>query len=298
MPAASPSRTVLRRPAPATPPAAHDPGLAASAGVPARLLPPHRMPPVHARRPLKRWRYVGVYGADLMLCAGRVSIGGAPQAFSAVWDREHGTLYERTRFTPWRVRLPDGACTVRERDVRIDLRLTPDTDAVEVVSPHGAAHIWTRKQGAAVSGSVTIAGRERSLQGRAFIDDSAGYHARVTDWEWAAGVGTTTDGVAVMWNLVTGVHDAPAESERAIWVDGAASEVGPVTFSPALDEVAFAEGRALGFHTERERARHDRIGPLLASDYRQPFGTVTGTLPGGHELAEGYGVMERHHARW
>lgn len=294
MPAASSSRVVLR----GTPPPAHDPRVGTAAGVPARLLPPGRMPPVHARRPLKRWRYVGVYGPDLMLCAGRVSIGGAPQAFWAVWDREHGTLYERTRFTPWRVRLPDGACTVRERDVRIDLRLTPDTDAVEVVSPHGAAHIWTRKQGAAAAGTVTLDGRERPLHGRAFIDDSAGYHARVTDWEWAAGVGATADGIPLMWNLVTGIHDAPVDSERAIWIDGAASEVGPVTFSPALDEVAFAEGGALRFRAERERARRDRIGPLVASDYRQPFGAVTGTLPSGHELAEGYGVMERHHARW
>jgi hypothetical protein len=37
---------------------------------------------------------------------------------------------------------------------------------------------------------------------------------------------------------------------------------------------------------------------LLASDYRQPFGTASGTLPGGIELASGAGVMERHHARW
>ena len=36
----------------------------------------------------------------------------------------------------------------------------------------------------------------------------------------------------------------------------------------------------------------------FASDYRQPFGTFTGTLGGGVELAEGFGVMERHTARW
>jgi hypothetical protein len=34
------------------------------------------------------------------------------------------------------------------------------------------------------------------------------------------------------------------------------------------------------------------------SDYRQPFGTFTGELPGGFPLADGFGVMERHAVRW
>lgn len=294
MPAVTPSRVVL--PPSASP--AHAPDLAAAAGVAPRLLPPSRMPVVVGRRPLKRWRYVGVYGPELMLCAGRVAVAGVPQAFWAVWDRENGRLYERTTFRPGRVRLPDGSVAVRERAVQIDLRLQPDGEAVENVSPHGASHIWTRKQGAAATGTVTIDGRVRRLTGRALIDDSAGYHARTTDWEWAAGIGATAEGVALMWNLVTGVHDAPLHSERSVWVDGRAHEVGPVTFSDALDAVDFAEGGALRFTHESERARNDRFGPLLASDYRQPFGTVSGTLPGGHEVAAGFGVMERHHARW
>ena len=37
---------------------------------------------------------------------------------------------------------------------------------------------------------------------------------------------------------------------------------------------------------------------LLRSDYRQPFGVFSGTLPGGLELAEGYGVMEQHDVHW
>ena len=37
---------------------------------------------------------------------------------------------------------------------------------------------------------------------------------------------------------------------------------------------------------------------LLRSRYRQPFGTFAGSLPGGGELAEGYGVMEEHEAWW
>ena len=45
------------------------------------------------------------------------------------------------------------------------------------------------------------------------------------------------------------------------------------------------------------RARRDNL-VVFSSDYRQPFGTFTGTLPGGVRLAEGFGVMERHDVRW
>jgi len=37
---------------------------------------------------------------------------------------------------------------------------------------------------------------------------------------------------------------------------------------------------------------------LLRSDYRQPFGTFSGRLPAGPELAYAYGVMESHEAWW
>ncbi|MTD44191.1 DUF2804 family protein [Conexibacter sp. W3-3-2] len=294
MPPVPPARIVL----PAGDAAAGRGRDALAAGVAAGLLPPARMPLVHDRRPLKRWRYVGVYGPELMLCAGRVVLGGAPQAFWAVWDREAQQLHERTSFSPTRVRLPDGGVGVRDRGVEIDLRIDRDGDAVETVSRHGRSHIWTRKQGAAARGTVTIDGRTRHLVGRALIDDSAGYHARTTDWEWAAGIGATADGVALTWNLVTGIHDAPTGSERTVWADGVATEVGPVRFAADLATVAFAEGDELRFHAEAERTRRDRVGPFVSSDYRQPFGSVSGTLPGGHVLAAGFGVMERHHARW
>ena len=53
----------------------------------------------------------------------------------------------------------------------------------------------------------------------------------------------------------------------------------------------------LRFSPEAERVRRDDL-LLIASDYRQPFGTFAGTLPDGTELASGHGVMERHRARW
>jgi hypothetical protein len=239
-------------------------------------------------RPLKRWRYVGVFGDDVMACFGVVRIGPLPQAFWAVLDADG--LRERTRFRTAPVNLADGI--VRVRDVA-DLTVEPAGETIEVTSPHGAQQIWTRKTPARVRG--TLAGQRVDLP--ALVDDSAGYHARVTEWEWAAGAGVSVDGRDVRWNLVTGIHDGATGSERRVWVDGAPYEVGPVRFSDALDEVRFAEGGALRFAARAERARSDELR-IFASDYRQPFGSASGALPGGVELASGSGVMERHRARW
>jgi len=53
----------------------------------------------------------------------------------------------------------------------------------------------------------------------------------------------------------------------------------------------------LRFAAGAVRARDDNL-LVIRSEYEQPFGTFSGTLPGGIELAEGYGVMERHVAVW
>src|ERR1700742_4074040 len=49
-----------------------DPRPAARAGLP---LPPAAMPSRLGTRPLKAWRYVGVFGTDLMACVATVRIG-------------------------------------------------------------------------------------------------------------------------------------------------------------------------------------------------------------------------------
>ena len=261
-------------------------------------LPPAHMPLLHDGRPLKRWRYVGVYGEEIMLCAAAVRIAGIPQAFWAVLDRATGELHGRTAFTPRLVAVGDGRLSVRGRGVGIDLLLTGAGEPVEVVSPHGGSYIWTRKDPIRAAGTVVVGGRRWDIDATGLIDASAGYHARVTTWRWSAGVGTDAGGRAIAWNLVTGVHDAVGASERTVWIDGAAHEVGPVGFPGDLDGIDFAEdGAALRFTAEAERAQSDDL-KLFRSDYRQPFGTFTGTLPGDVELASGYGVMEWHDVRW
>ena len=263
-------------------------------------LPPARMPLARAGRPLKRWRYVGVFGPELMLCVGEARIGGIPQRWWAVAEPD-GTLHERTTAGRGGVGLDSERVRVRAERVEIDLELGDDTgEAVEVVSPHGRSWIWTRKHAnTPASGRVVLDGREHAVDGTAFIDESAGYHARHTSWRWSAGIGRGEGGERVAWNLVAGVHDAPEASERSVWVDGEAREVGPVEFAEDLSRVAerLSPSGGLSFDAWCAREDHTRRG-FFRSDYLQPFGSFSGELPGGPRLAAGYGVMEWHDVRW
>jgi hypothetical protein len=260
-------------------------------------LPPSRMPWWRAGRPLKRWRYVGVYTPEALLCVGEARIGPVPQRWWAVATPDGGLL-ERTTFGRGGVRIAGSSVAVRAKGVEIELRLE-ESRGVEAVSPvaDGQAYAWTRKQACVpVRGRVEIAGRRLAIQGDVgFVDDSAGYHARHTEWRWSAGVGRAVDGRAVGWNLVAGIHDDPFASERTIWVDGDPRSVGPVTFA---DDLSRVDGNdvSLAFEEWSTRA-HSTNALLLRSRYRQPFGELSGRLC-DLTLASGYGVMEHHDAWW
>ncbi len=266
----------------------------ALAGLP---LPPAPMPARRGLRPLKAWRYVGVYGPELMLCLAAVRIGPARQAFWAVWDRRGGRLEERTMTGRGTVRLAPGRAQVRERRIEIDLALD-ETAGIETVCRSGNGYAWTRKQGAvAVRGSVRIDGAIHPVDSHAVIDDTAAYYERHTFWRWSAGVGLARDGRGLAWNLVAGVNDPPQCSERTVWTDGLPVEVAPCAFADDLSGVSIAGGGSLHFQSEAVREQRQNL-VLVRSSYRQPFGTFSGQLPGGIELAEGYGVMEEHDVRW
>jgi hypothetical protein len=254
-------------------------------------LPPAPMPSRQALRPLKAWRYVGVFGPELMLCIGSARVGPARQAFWAVWDREARRLHERTAIGGGAVRLGPGFAHVNGPGVTIELRLQ-ETAGVESIGPTGASYAWTRKQGGVrATGTVEIEGTRRQVDAQAVIDDTAAYYARHTHWQWSAGVGCAEDGREVAWNLVAGVNDSASGSERTVWVDGRPSEVGPCSFGEDLRRVD-----GLEFEPEAVRERRDNL-LLIRSSYRQPFGTFRGELR-GLRLAEGYGVMEEHDAWW
>jgi hypothetical protein len=256
-------------------------------------LPPDSMPLLRRGRPLKRWRYVGVYHPDVMLCVGDARVAGLPLRWWAV-ALPDGTLVERNGGRRASVICDPGHVFVAESGSRfIDLRLE-EGHGIEVVSPHDRGYIWTRKQaGVRVRGQVAARGRTWLLDDAVgFVDDSAGYHARHTEWRWSAGIGVTRTGARVAWNLVEGIHDALHASERTVWLAGEPRQVGPQPFAADLSSVG-------GLRFTPWSVREDRTNRLLLrSHYRQPFGTFAGELPGGLVLASGQGVMEWHDAYW
>ena len=130
------------------------------------------------------------------------------------------------------------------------------------------------------------------------IDDSAGWHQRVTEWRWSAGVGEGADGTPLAWNLVTGHQRPPQGSERAVWVDGAPHEAGPVEFAADLGAIRGEDGSELRFVAEAERARSEN---LLLVQLRLPRAVrdlLRRRCPAASSWRPGAGVMEHHRARW
>jgi hypothetical protein len=250
-------------------------------------LPPARMPRWQGRRPLKSWRYVGVFGPELQICVGDARIGPVPVRWWAIAE-PGGSLREGSRG----VSLRTGCAEVADGEVAMTITLD-EREPVETATSYGDTFAWTAKQAdVPARGVVKLDGREIAIDARAVVDVSAGYHPRHTAWKWSAGVGRLDDGRSVGWNLVTGIHDSVQDSERTIWVDGVAEEAPPVEFAADLSAIRSPDGE-LSF--EEWAARQDRTNALLMrSYYRQPFGTFAGTLPGGLLLSEGYGVREEH----
>jgi hypothetical protein len=276
------------------------------------------MPLLRGTRPLKRWRYVAIFCEELMACAATVQVGPARQSFWAVLLRgeQLGSppgLLERTRLLPRRGTVELSPSRLRIHDRSVDPRgrrrgvgtviacdfALAEGAAVEATCAHGEGYVWTRKQaGVAARGTLAIdGGRPRAIEARAVIDDTAGYHARVTEWRWAAGVGVDPAGTPLAFNLVEGINDPPSGSERTIWVAGVPREAPPVSFAANLTRIAAADGSVLRFTPEAQRSRRENL-LLVRSEYRAPFGAFSGTLPGGLELLDGLGVVEHHRARW
>lgn len=285
--------------------------------------PPERMPLRRGGSWRKRWRYLGAFSDDLLLCAARVQVGPVGQTFWAFWERdgEH-ELHERTRLmTPFargevwtedagaenqgRIEwAPESGGTVvrveaaahGDERVRAFLRAGSGPWA-EAVCPSGEGDnfVWTRKRPVAVECDVRIGDRRIRTTARGIEDESCGYHPHHTVWSWSAGVGVDADGSDVAWNLVSGINDPERGSERAVWVGDDISEPGPVAFD-GLEAIDHADGR-LEFSAECVREKQEKRA-FVNYSYRQPFGTFAGVLPGGTPLERGLGVMEHHDAHW
>jgi hypothetical protein len=245
----------------------------------------------------KRWRYVGVFGEELMLCVARAEIGPLAQSFWVLWDRtgRRHQAYASLRPGSREVRMEGPEVEIDSPGLRASLRLGQCL-AIESICPSGSGWGWTRKRaGVPIEGTVEIPGRRWRVSARGVDDESAGYHRRQTSWHWSAGVGRAEDGRRVAWNLVAGVNDPVRNSERAIWIDGEPHEPAPVGFR-GMDGIDFAAGPSLDFATESTHARDENF-LVVRSRYRHRFGSFSGALD-TVALAEGFGVMEQHDAVW
>jgi hypothetical protein len=245
----------------------------------------------------KRWRYVGVFADELMLCAARAEVGPLSQSFWIFWNREGRRHDAHASLLPGsaEVKLDGPRLEIDGPNLRASLRIG-ESEPVETTCPSGDAVAWTRKRaGMPVEGTVEVPGKRWEIAGRGVDDESAGHHARRTSWRWSAGVGRASDGRPLAWNLVEGINDPPAGSERAIWIDGAPSEPPPVRFQ-GMESIDLGNDQSLRFATESKHARDENF-LLIRSRYRHRFGSFSGSL-GGVELAEGLGVMEEHDALW
>ena len=193
-------------------------------GRPELPLPPGKVPIRRGGRWRKRWRYLGAFSDELLLCAARVQVGAVGQTFWAVWDRERGQLLENTKtIVPGLARgevwtqpaaadgdegridwAPEEGGTL----VRIEAAARADAERtrgflhvgegawIEVVcgSGEGDNYVWTRKRPVEVEVDVRIGERRIRTTARGLEDESCGYHPQHTVWDWSAGVGETADG--------------------------------------------------------------------------------------------------------
>ena len=117
----------------------------------------------------KRWRYLGAFCDQLLICAARIQVGPLGQTFWVVWDRERRLMVERTRLLApgargevWTENLGGDGLVLHAEDqgslvrveghhpeageVRAFLR-AGGGEWVEAVCPNEAGeYVWTRKR--------------------------------------------------------------------------------------------------------------------------------------------------------
>ena len=161
----------------------------------------------------------------------------------------------------------------------------------------GDGYVWTRKRVVPVECDVRIGERRIRVEARGIEDESCGYHPHHTVWDWSAGVGEThrrREPSAGTWSAASTTRRE--RSERAIWVDGEPSEPGAGALrGPRGDRARRRPARVLA---PRPSAARRRSGPSSATPTGSRSAPSPARLPGGLELAEGFGVMEHHDAHW
>ncbi len=257
-------------------------------------LPPARMPLLKRGRPLKRWRYVALYRPDFMVCVGDARVAGIPQRWWAV-ALPDGTLLERTTGAAAASTCRPGARAWTRTGCSSTSR-SNEGPGVEVVSPHGRSWIWTRKQARRAGARVGAlrrrarvgGGRRRGLRGRVRRLPRAPHRLALVG-RHRPDARRPRRGVEPR-----GRRARRARVERAHALGGRRARPRcRRSSSPPT-----SRGSATSTSPPGARARTTRAGSSSAATTCSRSGRFTGALPGGVELASGYGVMEWHDVRW
>ena len=230
-----------------------------------------------------------------------IAAAGSPAARSGPSSprRAHraGSTGRRRRAGPW-----SGSRRRRRRTRRS--RSAPSCTPARArgrrsVCPTGEddGYVWTRKRPVAVECDVRIGERRIRCEARGVEDESCGYHPHHTVWDWSAGVGETTDGREVAWNLVSG-HQRPAAGLRAGDLGRRRADASPGRRDLRRPRGDRARRRPARVH-RRGRAQQGgvaAVGELLATASRSAPSPAP--CPAGSSSPSGLGVMEHHDAHW
>ena len=238
------------------------------------------MPGHHRLRPLKAWRYVGVFSPELMICVAAVRIGPVRQAFWAVWDRRRGALAERTVIgRGGGRRSAPGASASSTARVQLELALE-EVAGIESVCPSGDALRVDAQAGRDRRPRATCASTgEHASSSRA---GGRRRHRRVLRAPHAGGsgrpgIGTETGGRPVAWNLVAGVNDPPAR-QRA---DGVGRRRGARMRRRARSHPTSAPSTTSRFTAEAERVSRREPGRSCAAGTGSRSAPSPARCPGG-----------------
>ena len=264
-------------------------------------VPPAGMPLLRGRRPLKRWRYVGLYGPDVMLCVGAARVGDrAAQLLGG--DRAGRPLLRAHDAVARRRASRRGLRRGRRRATRASSsssRRSRATSRSRSSRPSGAHYIWTRKQlmrarGVLEAGGAPARDRPGGLRRR---------QRRISRAPHRSGSGRPASGSRAAASASRGTSSPASttrrqDSERTVWVDGRPAEAPPVDFAADLDSIESRDGSRAASSRSGARARTTRTCCCFAAATGSRSARSPGALPGGVELAEGYGVMEDHDVFW
>lgn len=286
----------------------------------------------------KRWVWACLSAEDVFLAFAVVRTGYAASAFVSVFDTRGFRLRDRAwtgpsalgrvtddvhaaglvaRFAAPRVCLElsrsreDGGLDVRLRSKSLGL----EVDAVmleagapvplAVIADLGAGDLDATEKRALmpIRGHARIGDRRVMLDGGlGGYDYTQGFLPRRTRWRWAYGVGTTTRGELISWNLTAGFV---GEAECAVFdrggVHGVAEPV--IAYDEARPDAPWSvrgSGVDLTFRVAGVHAERRRLG-ILRTDFLQPVGTFDGTVEVGgrvHVVRDLPGVVEDQDVLW